>query len=67
MAAKRKAALPVQVGTLGKAASTTASNDTFPPVARQFYKLFVVAMAVRGIISPKFAQELLERKGVLHD
>lgn len=67
MARKRKAALPSKVGTLGKAASTTATNNTLPPVARQFYKLFVVAMAVRGIISAELAQTFLERGGVLHD
>lgn len=67
MTRKRKATLPVKAGTLGKAAPTTARQDTIPPTSRQRIKQRIVCAACWGLVPVSWAEWLIARLRVRHD
>lgn len=67
MVRKRKAALPVKAGSLGKAASTPAANNSNSLYFRQRIKAAIVWAAARGILPVPWAEWMIQRGGLTHD
>jgi len=67
MSAKKKAALPSQAGTLGKAAPTTGAKRTKNRRFRQRIKAIICWLGVRGVLPVVVVAWLLSLGGLRHD